>query len=397
MRPGKTISGGSGFSLIEATVTLAIVAILAVGMVRVATGTLDMFQSVMTVTQLYQLQRAIAGDPVIVNETRSSFGYIGDMGNLPPKLEDLWVKGTQPVFTFNTTKKAGAGWNGPYLDTDVVEFVDSMKQDNWGNDLFYSTTPFLDASFNANAQGKLVSLGPNFTLGNGDDINVNFFDSETESRIQGFVRDDAGDVVSGVGVTVNYPASGVLTTQTATTDANGYYSLIDIPFGNRSLTIEPKLVLASGTALVKGNNNQDVELSVKNFAATDTTITSIRFDYSISPPAYFSTLIVGTGSADYNSTNPRLKTTDTVNISSETVAGTGAQAESVPIRLQSPVTDVADIVIGKIGKGSSLKIQMQGFNDTASGGGGNDVDVSGVVFQLTFSDGSIVVLTPVLP
>ena len=394
----KTTSESSGFclgfSLIEATVTLAIVAILAVGMVTVASSTLDMFQTQMTANRLDQLQRAISGDPVIVvNETRTSFGYIGDMGNLPSNLEDLWVKGSQPTFTFDTTKKAGAGWNGPYLDTNVVEFVDAIKQDSWGNDFSYSTTSFLDSNFNANALGQLVSLGPDFSLGDSDDITINFFESETQSRIQGFVRDDDGNVVSGVGVTVNYPASGVLTTETASTDANGYYSLTDIPFGNRSLTIEPKLVLASGTALVTGNNNQNVDLSVKNFAATDTTITSIQFDYSISPPAYFDTLNVGGGASEYSDTTPRLATGDAVNFTGQTVEGTGAQAESVSIRLQSPVTDVADIVIGKIGKGSSLQIQMDGFNDTLSGSG-TDVDITGVVFTLTFSDGSIVVFTP---
>ncbi len=387
----------AGFSLIEAVTTLAIVSILAVGMVSVAANSLEMLQSEITEDRLVALQRAVSGDPVIVvNETRTAFGYVGDMGNLPANLQALWIKGAQPAFTFDTAKKTGAGWNGPYVRTEVVETLAALMEDGWGNELFYSNSPFTDATFGANALGKLASLGLNFSLGDDDDVTINFFESEIVSRIQGFVRDNKANVVPGVDITLNYPQSGVLGSQTATTDSLGYYFFADVPFGNRSLTIEPRLVLADGTAVVKGGNNDDVEFFVKNFAADDITITSITFDYSIDPPAYFDRLKVD-GTTVYNDSTPRLGTGDTVNFSAETAKGRGGVEESIPIRLQSPITDVPDIEIGKIGKGSSLKIQMQNFVDVQSGGGGTAVDMSGVIFEVTFSDGSMVVVVPVEP
>ena len=280
-----------------------------------------MLQHDITVDRLADLQRAVSGDPVIVvDETRTAFGYVGDMGNLPATLTDLWIKDTQPAFTFDTTKKTGAGWNGPYVTLETIEALAALMKDGWGNGLSYSNSPFTDATFGAGAKGKLASLGPDFSLGNGDDITVNFFNSEVVSRVQGFVRDNKGNVVPGMDITLNYAQNGVLTSSTATTDSLGYYFFADIPFGNRSLTVEPRLVLAAGTAVVKGGNNDDVEFFVKNFASEDITITSMTFDYSIDPPAYFNRLRVD-GSTVYNSSNPRLGTGDTVNFSGKNGEG----------------------------------------------------------------------------
>ncbi len=152
-RPNR--AAGRGFSLVETAATLAIVSILTAGMASVASSAMVMMQDEITSDRLRGLQRAILGDPVIVvNETRTAFGYVGDMGNLPTSLEDLWTKGTQPAFSFDTIKKTGAGWNGPYTQTDTVETLDSLMQDGYGNSLFYSPVPFTDPTFGADALGN---------------------------------------------------------------------------------------------------------------------------------------------------------------------------------------------------------------------------------------------------
>ena len=250
-----------GFSLIEAIFTLAIITILSVGLVSVSGAAFNSVRRAATDDHLRSLERAISGDPVIVlNEARTSFGYVGDMGTLPVNLEDLWVKGSQASFSFDTSKKAGAGWTGPYLDTEIVEFIDGTGMDAWGTDLSYDNTPFSDSDFGANALGMLASFGPDGMTGGSDDITLHFFDAAIQSRVQGFVRDDTKNGVPGVGVTVNYPQGGALTSQTLLTDSLGYYFFTGIPFGNRSLTIEPRLVLAPDTAIVTGLNNDTVEL-----------------------------------------------------------------------------------------------------------------------------------------
>lgn len=229
-----------GFTLIETATTLAVVSLVAVGLVSVSNYLLNRTQIEFTNDHLNELRRAINGNPVIVvNEARTSFGYLGDMGNLPTSLQDLWVKGSQPAFTFNAAKKAGAGWNGPYLEVTPTEMAAALAQDGWGNSITYSTSSFVDSAFGATVLAKLSSLGPDLTTSTADDIAINFFSAEVNSRVQGYVKDTNGNVVSGVGLTLNYPQNGVLLSQVVHTDDTGYYSASNVPFGNRSITIEP--------------------------------------------------------------------------------------------------------------------------------------------------------------
>jgi hypothetical protein len=44
-------------------------------------------------------------------------------------------------------------------------------------------------------------------------------------------------------------------------------------------------------------------------------------------------------------------------------------AESIPIRIQSPITDVSDLVIGDIGRGGSLVVQMNDFSTMSNNSG----------------------------
>ena len=384
----------SGFTLIEAIFTLAIIAIVSVGIISVSNAAFDMINIEITDDHIRALQSAVSGDPVIVlNEARTSFGYVGDMGNLPAAIEDLWVKGTQVDFNFDTAKKTGGGWDGPYVETSIVELLDSLALDAWSTALSYDPVPFFDADFGANAQGKLISFGPDGVAGGDDDISIHFFDSEIVSRVQGFIRDEDENGVSGVGVTVNYPQDGTLASQTIQTDSLGYYFFPGIPFGNRSLTVEPRLVLAPDTAIVTGNSNNTVELTVKNFASSDTAIDSMTIEFAIQPPAYFDTLRINGNTTVFSSSNPRFASGDTSNFSNEIIPGTGGITESVEFRIQSAITDVSDIVIGDIGRGSSMKIEMLDFVDVQNGNG-NDVDMTGVIFVITFSDGSVVVASP---
>ncbi len=396
----------TGFTLIETAATLAVISLIAVSLVGVSSYLVTKQQIETSDENLYQLRRAISGNPVIViNEARTSFGYLGDMGKLPANLDDLWVKGSQPSFTFDTTKKAGAGWNGPYLDVGIIQQAPGLLQDGWGNMLSYSPSTTFDPVFGATSLALVSSLGSDFTLGTGDDIGIRFFHSDVFSRVQGYVKDTNGDTVSGVGLTLNYPVNGVLSERLVYTDSTGYYAASDIPFGNRSITIQPMLVLAPGTVTVSGAASEDLKFTVKNYAAADLGVASLTLKYSISPSSKFSQVLVG-GTTVYNNTNPRFGAADpleppngiieTVTFASKTVKGTGVSEESIPIRLQSAVTDVADLVVGKVGKGGSLVIEFRNFYDEVDG---QDIDVLGVNFEITLknSSGDVVGVIAVTP
>jgi prepilin-type N-terminal cleavage/methylation domain-containing protein len=398
-----------GFTLIETVATMAIISIVAVGLVSLSDFLLNKHQTETTTYNLNQLRRAIGGNPVIVvNEARTSFGYLGDMGRLPANLQDLWAKGSQPAFSFNSTKKAGAGWNGPYLEVGPAELASALAQDGWGNALNFNPNTHNDPVFGATVFAKLSSLGPDLALGTGDDIAINFFKADVLSRVQGYVKDISGNAVSGVGITLNYPDNGQLEEQQTYTDSAGYYFIDDVPFGNRSLTVQPKIVLAPGTVQISGPANQDLKFTVKNFDASEHNVASLTLAYEISPISRFEAVKVG-GTTIYNSTNPRFGVTGsdptrpnlivgTANISpAKTIKkGPGVSLESIPIRLQSAVTDVADLVVGKLGNGGTLVIEFTDFYDEETPG---DMDVSGVNFEITLKNSAnqvvgVIAVTP---
>jgi hypothetical protein len=395
----KSLAHVTGFTLVETVATLSIVALIAAGMVSLSAFLAEKEHAETTRDHLNELRRAIAGNPVIVvNEARTSFGYLGDMGTLPASLEDLWVKGSQPGYTFSTAKKAGAGWNGPYLEITPAEFSSAPMRDGWGNSLQYSTSASVDDSVGAVALARLLSLGPDLAAGTADDVKLNFFESETVSRVQGFVKDVNDNGVSGVALTLNYPQNGALATQLVNTDASGYYSASNVPFGNRSITMEPMLVLAAGSTVVSGASDQHVKFTVKNYAAANIGVTSLSLTYTIEPNAWFGQIRVD-GTTVFDSSSPRFGSGDTVSFAQKTAKGTGLNAESIPIRIQSPITDVADLTIGKVGAGGSLIIEFRAFNDVESGGGGSAVDVSGVNFEVTLRNSfneviGVVAVTP---
>lgn len=384
---------GNGFTLIDIVIMLAVFGVLLGTMIPFTLQIVAKKRELRTIDELDKLSMAITGNPVIIiNEARTQFGYVGDMGNLPSSLEDLYKKGSQPAYSFNTTKKIGAGWNGPYISPEIVEHLETLSADAFGNDYEYTTTPFTDSSTGATALGRARSKGRDGSSGTSDDLSLAFFDSQVRSKVFGLIKDELGDGVGGVTVTMNYPSNGVLTSTDTATDATGFYTFDNIPYGERSITLEPKLVLAAGSARIKGTGKNDIEFFITNFSSSNINITSFKAVYSTDPPAFYERINIGTTTV-YNSTNPRLASGDTVTFSAITVAAGSGVSDSIPIRIQSPVTEVADIGIGTLGRGASIKIEMLNFKD-AQTGSASAVNMIGVPMEVTFSDGSIVRFTP---
>ncbi len=384
----------NGFTLIDIIIILAVFGVLMGTMVPLTIKMVHKKRELQTVDELEKLRVAISGNALIVlSESRAKFGYLGDMGNLPSSLEDLYKKGSQPVYSFDVTKKTGAGWDGPYIAPEVVEHLETLKTDAFGSDYVYSTTPFTDSATGATVDGKITSKGRDGTSDTSDDLSVDFFENQLKSKVYGIIKNEDEDGVGGAAVTINYPSNGVLTSQTTTTDRFGFYTFDDIPYGNRSVTIEPKLVIAMGSADVTGSTNNDVEFSVVNFSSSDISTTSYKVEFSSAPAAYYKTLIIG-GTTVYDSSGQKLGSGETATFSAVTVAGGTGVSDNIPIRIQAPVMTAGDIIpIGQLGRGQTIKIQMLNFRDL-QGGGGSAVNMSGVPMTVTLSDGSIVRFTP---
>ncbi len=238
-----------GFTIIEIIACLATLAVIMGTMIPLGIQITLKRHEQQTLDELAKLKVAVLGDPqVVADGVRLSFGYVGDMGNLPASLEDLYKKGSQPAFSFDATKKMGAGWHGPYIGPQIAGHLETLQADAFGNNYDYTTTPFTDSTVGITVDGRIRSGGGDGTSGTSDDLSVELFSSEINSKIVGSIEDSSGDRLSGATVTVNYPSNGILTTSSALTNSNGFFTMDDIPYGIRSMSIVSGML--SGTVAV---------------------------------------------------------------------------------------------------------------------------------------------------
>ena len=125
------ISGNreKGISLIEVTIIIVVVGIVASLALRSMESLMKDARQIETEREMDILAKAIAGDPSIMavaGGERSEFGYVGDVGALPPNLEALV---TDPGYDT---------WNGPYLPPSFSKGTNGYDTDAWGTAYEYT-------------------------------------------------------------------------------------------------------------------------------------------------------------------------------------------------------------------------------------------------------------------
>lgn len=120
----------SGYSLIELVIVIVIIGILATITLRSMSGTNSAARVEQTTRQLARIAHAIAGDPNLVSGgVRTNYGYLGDIGGLPPNLDAL------------VANPGGyATWKGPYIQDELTPDASNtrFKLDGWGQAISYS-------------------------------------------------------------------------------------------------------------------------------------------------------------------------------------------------------------------------------------------------------------------
>lgn len=119
-----------GFTLIEVAIVVVLLGILSVGAYVAYTSFVDQARIDTTTQEMLTLKRAIVGSAEVTSGGRfSQQGYLGDVGNVPPTLQNL-VTNVAGAPAWNSYTRRG--WNGPYIDgsTDYLN-------DGWGNPYQY--------------------------------------------------------------------------------------------------------------------------------------------------------------------------------------------------------------------------------------------------------------------
>ncbi len=201
------------FTLIELVLIIVIMGIIATIALRSMQPAVEQSRFEATTQEMGLLAQAIIGDRNQVQDgIRADFGYVGDVGAVPPNLDAL------------VTNPGGyATWNGPYIQSGFIEDADDYKKDAWGDSYTYTG-------------GVIISSN-----GGGSPITKQFAQNVsdlTSNTVTGNVYDGLGyppgDSASNVTVTIYYPdGSGNTTSSSTNPSFAGVFSFSSsIPIGN---------------------------------------------------------------------------------------------------------------------------------------------------------------------
>lgn len=202
----------------------------------------------LTYQRMVAVKQAIVGDPLkMVEKSRTSFGFVGDLGVLPdnttypafPLIDLVENRSDKYPYYQPSTQNIWFGWRGPYLKIPTGDEPRVSILDAWGNSLQFNPTSGIDPSNGKTRVMEIKSTGPDTTVTD-DDIILYIYEEDLSNYVSG----DFLDAVSKTIITsysgqlnIYYP-SGTSSTlaQTTVNIINGQYdtnTIIKIPVGHR--------------------------------------------------------------------------------------------------------------------------------------------------------------------
>ncbi|MDI6760308.1 MAG: prepilin-type N-terminal cleavage/methylation domain-containing protein, partial [Candidatus Brocadiaceae bacterium] len=398
-----------GFSLLEIVMVVAIIGLMAGTLAPLALHLIGSKKAFTTRDEMQALKKAIIGDPLATQwGSEATFGYIGDTGNLPASLQDLYTQpGGVSSFSLNTTltigtdtitPRIGSGWRGPYVAERSYSTSTESLRDPHGNTYIYDTAITTDATLGAEVRATIRSPGPNRTdnAGTQDDLTERILKTEVLTDVTGTIKNAEGAGIPTTSVSIIYPSGSSLTSASAQTDDEGRYSFSDIPMGQRAIFLQPGLVYVPGTAYATGSSGSNVSFQIANLSSSNITASSIKVYALINPYTYYSSVwINGTRKDSLTSriwTEANTTVSLTANGGAVTLAGSTMRRDAFLTRLQSSRIEIPDIELTTIGAGSTMTVEVKDFYDALTGG--SLVNMAGIPFKITFSNGSKALFTP---
>lgn len=190
--------------------------------------------------EMQRLATAIVGNPELQSAgVRADFGYVGDVGALPPDLTAL-----------QSNPGGYATWQGPYIRGTFEQTPTDFTVDPWG-------------------QAYVLSGVTITSLGSGTAIDHRFAQGEDQllrNSVAGNLFDldgtpPGGDFVDSLTVTISIPdGNGSMLTKTCRPDLGGYYEFDSVPVGVHLMkfiyepyddTLERFVVVSPGSAIYR--------------------------------------------------------------------------------------------------------------------------------------------------
>jgi len=227
----------SGLTLIEILMAIGLVSILAVVGIGAFSDSLTEQKFNATTSKLEQIRIAVVGDPTMKEGgTRSSFGYLGDVGDFPTTAQGLAALTAAATgisaYSVSSANRIGVGWRGPYVTASGLSAV--SWTDGWGGTLTYAYSA---------GSVTVTSLGANLAAGGtgfDQDLSLSIPLSSYRATVRGYISLKGGPISTAAEVKLFQPnGSGTLQTVTISVTAGsaGYFSQANVPFGKRSLIL----------------------------------------------------------------------------------------------------------------------------------------------------------------
>ena len=215
-----------GVTFLELLIVIMIIGLLATAALKAYDTSLQNGRFLSTTTQIDAIAKATVGDPDLISAgNRVDYGYVGDVGQLPDKLEDLM--------------QAPAGavglWKGPYLVNRIAENPNGYMTDAWGDSLLYNQD-----SISVSSRRGLSILQPDSWI---TKRMAQSSDQLLRNTVSGLIEDSKGNTPDSVQEShlftiLEYPYLLHVVEDVNANFTNGQFQYPGrVPMGNRKLTV----------------------------------------------------------------------------------------------------------------------------------------------------------------